>query len=148
MASVIFLESDRDGDMQPDLTDNCLTIPNREQRDQDDDGIGDACDNCIDTPNADQVDVDDDGRGDVCDVVNGMLFRPDAWVILNWGDERVDLNLHVLRPGGSAYSRTSDCWAANQREEWCDPGWRQNTLQEQVRLDASLEGQYTVIVEA
>jgi uncharacterized protein YegL len=71
---------DRDGDGEPDTTDNCPDHANPDQADQDGDGIGDACDddidgdgvpnaddNCVTTPNSDQADQDGDGIGDACD---------------------------------------------------------------------------------
>jgi len=44
--------SDRDGDRVPDASDNCLRVPNANQRDTDGDGYGNVCD----------ADVDNDGR--------------------------------------------------------------------------------------
>jgi hypothetical protein len=43
---------DRDGDGVPDTADNCLDVPNPQQRDSNGDGVGNRCD----------PDVDDDGR--------------------------------------------------------------------------------------
>jgi hypothetical protein len=45
-----FEAADRDGDGVPNGTDNCVDIPNPDQRDSDGDGLGDACD--PDKPNA------------------------------------------------------------------------------------------------
>jgi outer membrane protein assembly factor BamB len=73
---------DKDGDGIPDLSDNCPTTPNPDQKDTDHDGVGDACNDSIDTDgdewadrldncpkiyNPDQSDVDNDHLGDVCD---------------------------------------------------------------------------------
>jgi hypothetical protein len=74
---------DADGDGRPDLSDNCPSVFNPDQRDSDFDGIGDACDtggsdvdgdgipdvsdNCPTVPNPDQRDIDGDRRGDRCD---------------------------------------------------------------------------------
>src|SRR5690349_1716918 len=57
---------DSDGDGFPDLTDNCASAANVDQRDHDGDGRGDACDVCphlVDTGK----DTDGDGVGDACD---------------------------------------------------------------------------------
>jgi hypothetical protein len=59
-------EQDTDGDGFSDVTDNCASVGNADQRDHDTDGRGDACDGCphvIDTGN----DTDQDGVGDACD---------------------------------------------------------------------------------
>ena len=73
---------DSDGDGIPDISDNCPTKWNPDQKDTDKDGIGDACNSSIDTdgdewadrldncplvPNRDQKDTDRDGIGDACD---------------------------------------------------------------------------------
>ena len=72
------LDNDFDG-FDNDL-DNCVEIPNVDQRDFDNDGLGDVCDqdldgdgidndadNCSLIANADQLDLDKDGYGDLCD---------------------------------------------------------------------------------
>jgi hypothetical protein len=58
---------DHDGDLAPDIIDDCPSLDNFTQADQDFDLIGDACDNCPSVPNQDQADRDGDGVGDVCD---------------------------------------------------------------------------------
>ena len=50
-----------------DVRDNCVHVPNGDQRDSDRDGVGDVCDNCPDAPNRDQEDDDGDGIGNSCD---------------------------------------------------------------------------------
>jgi hypothetical protein len=59
--------SDLDGDLIPDLNDNCPDISNFDQEDADLDSIGDSCDNCIYDYNPDQTDTDSDNIGDACD---------------------------------------------------------------------------------
>jgi len=70
---------DTDGDGVKDDIDNCVDIPNPDQRDSDGDGRGDACDdsdgdgapdgldNCPGLPNPSQADGDGDGIGDACE---------------------------------------------------------------------------------
>ncbi|MEL6394901.1 MAG: thrombospondin type 3 repeat-containing protein [Planctomycetota bacterium] len=62
--------TDRDGDGEPDATDNCPDVPNGQQLDFDADGVGDDCDNCPISPNPFQTDIDEDGIGDDCDSCN------------------------------------------------------------------------------
>ncbi|HEY5945211.1 MAG TPA: thrombospondin type 3 repeat-containing protein [Kofleriaceae bacterium] len=57
---------DTDGDGFPDVTDNCTTAANVDQRDHDDDGRGDACDVCPHLVDGGK-DTDGDGVGDACD---------------------------------------------------------------------------------
>lgn len=47
--------------------DNCVLVPNVDQRNIDEDDFGDACDNCRAIKNNDQKDTDVDKFGDECD---------------------------------------------------------------------------------
>ncbi len=58
---------DSDGDMTPDVNDNCIMVQN-DQTDSDGDALGDACDNCPTVANYDQTDSDGDGTGDSCEL--------------------------------------------------------------------------------
>ena len=49
------------------LQDNCVLVPNVDQRNIDEDDFGDACDNCRAIKNNDQKDTDVDKYGDECD---------------------------------------------------------------------------------
>lgn len=49
------------------LQDNCVLVPNVDQRNVDEDDFGDACDNCRGVKNDDQKDTDVDKFGDECD---------------------------------------------------------------------------------
>jgi Thrombospondin type 3 repeat len=81
-------DTDRDG--VKDCDDDCVFVPDPEQKDSDYDGIGDACDpcvgngpdldgdglcgqwdNCATVANPDQADADSDAVGDVCDACAG-----------------------------------------------------------------------------
>jgi hypothetical protein len=66
--TITVVEKDSDGDTVPDSSDNCPTVPNKDQYDYDGDGIGDDCDNCIVAANPDQKDSDGDRIGDACDL--------------------------------------------------------------------------------
>jgi hypothetical protein len=57
---------DSDGDMTPDVQDNCPMIQN-DQTDTDGDALGDDCDNCPTVANYDQADSDGNGVGDACE---------------------------------------------------------------------------------
>src|SRR5258706_7130166 len=59
-------DTDIDGDGIVDLTDNCPTVANHDQRNYDADPRGDACDVCPHIPDA-GADFDGDGVGDACD---------------------------------------------------------------------------------
>jgi len=64
---------DSDDDAIPDVSDNCLSVRNRDQADSDGDGVGDLCDSCPDVPNPLQLDADLDGIGDACQPVRVRL---------------------------------------------------------------------------
>lgn len=62
------------------LQDNCVLVPNVDQRNIDEDDFGDACDNCRAVKNNDQKDTDVDKFGDECDEdIDG-----DGWYQLGW----------------------------------------------------------------
>ncbi len=85
----INIDDDWDSDGIVNKEDNCLLIPNSNQKDNDEyrcteapdgilcgyvgDGWGDACDNCPSVINPDQADSDGDGIGDVCDQLDITL---------------------------------------------------------------------------
>jgi hypothetical protein len=58
---------DVDGDGIPNTTDNCLVVPNPDQRNFDGDPKGDACDLCPHLASDLDPDVDGDQVGDACD---------------------------------------------------------------------------------
>lgn len=49
------------------VQDNCVLVPNVDQKNTDEDDFGDACDNCRAVKNNDQKDTDVDKFGDECD---------------------------------------------------------------------------------
>ena len=83
---------DSDSDGVPDLTDNCISVANPDQKDSDGNGLGDACedydrdgivnakDNCPDVPNVAQTDTDQDGIGDACDTVDNRVTERMPWL--------------------------------------------------------------------
>jgi len=98
-------ESDRDGDGVPDSRDNCVAVPNADQRDSDGDGFGDACD----------ADANNDG------IVNSLDLAMVKQAFGASGPSRADLNgdgrvnaldlaavrtLFGTRPGPSAWHPT------------------------------------------
>jgi Thrombospondin type 3 repeat len=87
-----FLPLDSDGDGFPDLSDNCVSVYQREQKDSDKDGQGDECedydrdgvmnsnDNCMNTPNYAQTDTDADEVGDTCDDKDNRTTEQMPWL--------------------------------------------------------------------
>lgn len=87
-----YTPADSDGDGIPDLTDNCVSVANPDQKDSDGNGRGDACedydrdgivnalDNCPNIPNQDQLDTDADGIGDVCDSFDNRITERMPWL--------------------------------------------------------------------
>lgn len=90
--NVAFLQADSDGDIVPDLNDNCPLVANADQKDIDKNGVGDECDdydrdqilnvndNCVNIPNQPQHDIDHDGLGDECDDEESRLTERLPWV--------------------------------------------------------------------
>ncbi len=58
---------DSDGDSIADSQDNCVNVPNTNQRNHDGDPFGDACDRCPHLASQTDPDQDNDGVGDDCD---------------------------------------------------------------------------------
>ncbi len=65
---------DSDGDLVPNLCDNCIDVDNPLQDNSDFDPRGDDCDNCPLAFNPSQTDTDADSEGDACDTDDGNLF--------------------------------------------------------------------------
>jgi len=90
--NVAFLQADSDGDIVPNINDNCPLVANADQKDIDGNGVGDECDdydrdqilnvndNCINIPNQTQRDIDHDGLGDECDDEESRLTERLPWV--------------------------------------------------------------------
>ncbi len=87
-----YIPIDSDVDSISDLSDNCISIPNSDQKDSDNNGRGDACedydrdgivnikDNCPNTPNVSQEDTDGDKVGDVCDSYENRTTERMPWL--------------------------------------------------------------------
>lgn len=86
-----------------------LPLPPAADGDSDDDGIPDAFDNCIRVPNSDQRDTNSDGFGNVCDAdVNN-----DGRVTTSWGvtipvSRRGDLEAIALTAAGGSFDANHD----------------------------------------
>jgi len=88
--SYVISDVDRDG--FPDISDNCVTIANPDQKDVNGNGRGDACDdfdadglinsadNCPDIPNRNQQDTDGDKLGDACDGQESRITEKYPWI--------------------------------------------------------------------
>ena len=115
--------------------------------DRDRDGVPNARDNCPGVPNADQADTNDDGRGDACEGP-----APRARIILEWAEEAVDFDLHVIHPSGSWFGDL-DCWAGTREHPWCDPGYAVDApaegggTREEVALRDPPAGMYAVAID-
>ncbi len=87
-----YKQVDSDADSVPDVSDNCINVPNFDQKDSDGNGRGDACedydrdgilnanDNCPDIPNVSQIDTDNDKIGDVCDTLDNRVTERLPWL--------------------------------------------------------------------
>lgn len=87
-----YVIADTDADGIPDIRDNCVYIPNKDQEDLNSNGRGDVCDdfdkdgvinskdNCEDIPNYNQQDTDGDDIGDACDGVESRMTEKYKWL--------------------------------------------------------------------
>ncbi len=85
--------NDFDNDSIINNDDNCLFVPNKDQKDINYNKVGDACedtdgdsienlyDNCPDKKNFNQNDVDADGLGDACDETDDRFFEKNKYLI-------------------------------------------------------------------
>jgi DNA-binding beta-propeller fold protein YncE len=91
-------DTDRDG--IPDLTDDCPSRPDPDQKDGDADEVGDACDDCPTVANHGQEDSDHDGSGDAC--------QPTARIetLHQDGGARLEMEIALRDPNGDALSGT------------------------------------------
>jgi hypothetical protein len=65
IGAMAYQDSDNDG--VRNKLDNCVDVPNSDQRDTDYDDFGDVCDNCTVDANHGQEDANGDGFGNRCD---------------------------------------------------------------------------------
>jgi hypothetical protein len=85
--------NDFDNDEIQNDIDNCIYVPNPDQKDINFNSIGDACedwdsdgilnayDNCLDVWNPDQLDSDGDGIGDACDDNDGRFLEKNNYIV-------------------------------------------------------------------
>jgi uncharacterized protein (TIGR03790 family) len=77
--------------------------------DRDDDGVPDASDNCIRVPNANQRDTDGDGYGNVCDADVDQSGRvTTSWGVISPPSQRGDLERIQLTIQGGSYVNHHD----------------------------------------
>lgn len=88
----LYAPSDADSDGVADLSDNCVSSANADQKDENRNGRGDVCDdydkdgvansadNCQSYPNANQRDTDDDKIGDACDSEESRITEKYSWL--------------------------------------------------------------------
>jgi hypothetical protein len=92
IANPLYVQADVDNDGIPDILDNCVSVPNRDQKDINENGRGDTCedfdkdgvmndkDNCPNDPNRTQRDTDRDKIGDACDIEESRLTEKYKWI--------------------------------------------------------------------
>ncbi len=87
-----YIIADIDNDGVPDISDNCVSVANLDQKDINNNKRGDVCDdfdqdgivnnkdNCPDNPNRDQKDTDSDEAGDICDKEESRITERYTWI--------------------------------------------------------------------
>jgi len=100
-----------------------------------------------------------DGQSDSCTAALQAVPTPTLWIELSWTLPHDDLDLHLVAPGGSAWSDT-DCYYATclwSSPDWGEPGFTDDDPSmvatdisgigpEIVEIAAPAEGAYTVFV--